>query len=889
MSDSKSNSNVADRRVADADPADTGVVAATAASGGAIVPAHLAGAATPDIDGAAPSTEVANTGTVLRTTAGLSQPLAPVPPPVQSGDATQTKRDVSVGGTRNDPPGGVHRTLDTPGTTPSGMDFHQDDTYLQGRDFRDQQGSLISHFDLAHSDEAPIPPRVIQPQKTGRISEQNDKRIVVQVKGSNHTKTPPLPKYGGTAQEDLDSWLDRVYTTKAVTHASESDAFDNAVLHLIGTAWDEFRINKNDMDHTLAALSNMLRKRFQPVDYGRQCLQKFLAIKQAANESAVTFSGRFRSGLLKVPKTSLPDETVLELFVNAFRPAYRAELERIQPTSLTEAYEVVPRVERIVSGDSTVINLVSDQRESHAKPSDDGLREMLEKVLHAVQSQNDTRGRQSAGLASNSQGNSGNFSGNSQPPNPQYGTHGTRRQVRCFVCDSVLHIMRDCPHKHTFAQRRNNEHYGERGNDTRQSRYATPNRGNSGNNLAPHNQNMGQRGGNGRGIPRTTSGRSANGWAPRNTQTGNRNGMRLPHQRDGNSARNNPRMRPNRIMMVAPENAQYSMSALIPIQVGTQSVNGLFDTGAQISIIQQQLADKLCREKIAFPVNKVSAHKLQGAAGNELTQGVPVRLKFNVSNEEFEWTFIPVENLQTSLLFGMDFMNKEQIVIDLSSEPSSVFFSKRNISVPFREMFRSLQKYEPTKSVLFIKGEPGIIPPHTTKSVKVEHAHNDPFALATRNGMVLTRAHTRVNTPLRVVPGIVNFERGTASISVFNVSSSPFYLDGFSAVAEVIPTDPSTPLRANDARETINLVWSPPEEGDFENEREDILEFDFGTDLHNLRNFGGVASPTADDSKMPESDSGIKQCSDSGVSPSADAADFRAHESNYEIPGRFLL
>ena len=313
-------------------------------------------------------------------------------------------------------------------------------------------------------------------------------------------------------------------------------------------------------------------------------------------------------------------------------------------------------------------------------------------------------------------------------------------------------------------------------------------------------------------------------------------------------------------------------------------------------MICQQLATKLSRSGLTNPSSQGQSRTLQGADGNELNQGKPLQIALSISNELFLWTFIPVENLQTPLLLGMDFMNKEEVVIDLSTTPSSVSFSKRNTSIPFQQVFRTLHKYAHTKSILYVKGEPAVVPPHEVTKIRVEHAHNDPFALATRNGLVLTRTHTRVHTPLRVVPGIVNFEQGAADISVFNVSSSPFFLDGFSAVAEVVPTDPTTPLRADSTQNTVNLVWNPHSTACLEDTGNDEIDFDFGMDIQNFENsvhvtpsFAAtpVAEPTEDDlpDLMMSEDEESSDFNDSDD----DLVDFRSRRENYKIPGRFLL
>jgi len=267
-------------------------------------------------------------------------------------------------------------------------------------------------------------PRLRGIQKRGTPNErvrveQDDKNVVVHVSGEAHGKIPRLPSYGGTATEDLDSWIDRVYTTQAFKRWSDSDAFDNAVLHLIGDAWNEYRVNKGVITRSVDALADMLRKRFQPVDYGRQCLQKFLGIKQSSSENAPTYEARFRGALLKVDDAGLPESTVLELFINSLRPSYRAELERARPASLTDAFDAFRRAERIISSGTSTVNFVGDTQQTH-RTNTPAVQETMEKILETLQRRHVAPASGSVDL--------------------------NRNGPRCFLCDSLLHKMRDCPH-----------------------------------------------------------------------------------------------------------------------------------------------------------------------------------------------------------------------------------------------------------------------------------------------------------------------------------------------------------------------------------------------------------------------------------------------------------
>ena len=153
--------------------------------------------------------------------------------------------------------GSAHRT-EHPRTTRE-VPTIPDRLLSPSRTRQQQRHTSLPGFDLAAS--LSDNDRLSRPRSQVSV-EQDDKQVVVHVNsnGSN-TKVPRLPNYGGTAQEDLDSWLDRVYTTQALRRWSDKDAFDNAVLHLIGDAWNEFRVHKSEMSHSIGSLSVMLRKR----------------------------------------------------------------------------------------------------------------------------------------------------------------------------------------------------------------------------------------------------------------------------------------------------------------------------------------------------------------------------------------------------------------------------------------------------------------------------------------------------------------------------------------------------------------------------------------------------------------------------------------------------
>ena len=96
---------------------------------------------------------------------------------------------------------------------------------------------------------------------------------------------------------------------------------------------------------------------------------------------------------------------------------------------------------------------------------------------------------------------------------------------------------------------------------------------------------------------------------------------------------------------------------------------------------------------------------------------------------------------------------------------------------------------------------------------------------------------------------MAKFTRGSAAIAVFNVSSKPFYLDGFSAVAEVVPTDPNTPLSSSLEAEEANVLWLTPEEDTGHCE----IEYDFGVAC-DQPNFSDFDPPDLEESEQEDSE-----------------------------------
>ena len=238
-----------------------------------------------------------------------------------------------------------------------------------------------------------------------------------------------------------------------------------------------------------------------------------------------------------------------------------------------------------------------------------------------------------------------------------------------------------------------------------------------------------------------------------------------PNRNNRPGLRNNAQpYRPGPIMFVPPKDHQHSMLVLVAAKTCEHDISCLFDTGASCPIIDKQLSERLLKSNVIKLDDRASSltKQLQGANGTKLNVGRAVIVNFELQNEIFSCTCIPVENVQTSMLLGPDFMHKEEVIIDMRPTRNVVRITKRNLELPFRTTFQPLTQRPICRSVLFVKRDPQVINPFETKYVPVEHTHNDPNALATRIGYLTNRPHTQITTPLRVTPGIVKFENGEA-------------------------------------------------------------------------------------------------------------------------------
>lgn len=126
--------------------------------------------------------------------------------------------------------------------------------------------------------------------------------------------------------------------------------------------------------------------------------------------------------------------------------------------------------------------------------------------------------------------------------------------------------------------------------------------------------------------------------------------------------------------------------SIIPVSIYDIIVPVLLDTGAQLSVISKPFFD-LISDKPGLVVMSVTGVKILGATGK---MSKPVKLQvlaeFYVKNVRFEHDFLLVSDLNSEIVLGIDWLDKEKVVIDCSQQVVRINHPERVIKITFEEV-----------------------------------------------------------------------------------------------------------------------------------------------------------------------------------------------------------
>ena len=655
------------------------------------------------------------------------------------------------------------------------------------------------------SDEAPAP--VVEKQRHSH---------------SHKYKNVKIPLFSGAAHEDLDGWIDRIRTLAAYMGWSEEEAFEIASLHLSSSASKEFRLRKIDIAPDLSSLEAMLKDRFAPENYRRDCVQKFLQMRQRLNETPREYETRFREALLKAEAVGFEqnEEASVEIFIGSILDEYKGEFERLEVISLGQAYQVFRMAGRIVQKTNAYENRVAAIKVSrdHTSPSPDT---DFSKLLEEIKAMRVAFGQGLDTLRSTFRAPAQSYANHTQTHNAHTHTGSptqvrnvtqhpsnteVRNPVRCHNRGRFGHIRRVCrqpgggahisrghaPRPLRYGMRQNS--FGRFG---REPRGVLPQ--NSGENVqfrrhAAHTPMHPQR-----------SMHTNPQWSPRNRAPPSRQNANI--RSDVHTEARNTESKSSAPPIAALQNNANTKIFIvkIPVLAGSLKLNALVDTCAPCGLIRFELARRLVNERVAhWQGNKRhGVISLKSLNGSPLQLGPEVHLKFSIGGKPTNADLIAVHDCKEDMLLATDFSVEKGVVVDMRRHVSCVHVHSLNVSVPFVGSFRTVPAQCIPETLLFLNGTSFKIAPFTEAIVEVRHLLTDPLSQLSRD-VAVTQYRGGPRSEFVVRDSVTRLENGIGSIIVVNPTAQPIFFDDNSVIAL------ATSVRKNSIDGGVEELCPPP-------------------------------------------------------------------------------
>jgi len=223
-------------------------------------------------------------------------------------------------------------------------------------------------------------------------------------------------------------------------------------------------------------------------------------------------------------------------------------------------------------------------------------------------------------------------------------------------------------------------------------------------------------------------------------------------------------------------------------KLGYQTQSMLMDTCAPCCLMDAQLVFDLKGRGLARNTSYreyPSDISLVGITGQKLLTYDEMEVDFQLEGHTVTRNFIPVRNFADKMLLAADFMDDYNAKVDF--ETRSVHVKKLGVSLPMTGFWRRVKGRLP-RVVVFVANEV-TIPPLHQQAVKVMHLGSDPLSYVTREAYVRGRSDAVRPSQIRVVEGLVRFDRGAGTIVVVNHGDKPITLQAETAIAEVLPSE----------------------------------------------------------------------------------------------------
>ena len=143
-------------------------------------------------------------------------------------------------------------------------------------------------------------------------------------------------------------WLFGIEMVVVAENWGNEITLSSAIIALRGRARTEARMAMADDElETWSDLCDLRRNRFGPVSPVACWNRKLMTMKQKRDEGVRVFSSRFRNALTQLERvqgSKLPEMTSVSWFLEGLRQDFQAEVERVEPQSLSQAIEARRKV-----------------------------------------------------------------------------------------------------------------------------------------------------------------------------------------------------------------------------------------------------------------------------------------------------------------------------------------------------------------------------------------------------------------------------------------------------------------------------------------------------------------------------------------------------------------
>ena len=246
--------------------------------------------------------------------------------------------------------------------------------------------------------------------------------------------------------------------------------------------------------------------------------------------------------------------------------------------------------------------------------------------------------------------------------------------------------------------------------------------------------------------------------------------------------------------LVANMKGRFTTDNLISLQINSNKILALIDTGASISVISQQFAERLKLSVKAAP----QAYLID--AGNQVLQTCGIaEISVNLNGLIIPFTFTVIPTLCNEVILGVDFLTETQAIIDMPAKAVAFY---DNLVI-----LRLLNHFVANNNIARV-AESIVLKPSSETRVKVTVPFNVQNAIFQLHDVLLFESlPCTQNTNFVVSRSIAKITAKVTPIKVLNLTNAKIKLRKFQSMATISTINASTltPLPKDDLNNGHNL------------------------------------------------------------------------------------